>query len=86
MASLAIVPVGLTKFRDQLIHIPEVTPAYAQEMIRELKPWQARFRKSLGTSFVFASDELFIKAGQPFPPVEFYEEGSPFFEGIYPLV
>ncbi|HEX9757638.1 MAG TPA: DUF512 domain-containing protein [Nitrospiria bacterium] len=82
VASLAIVPVGLTKFRDHLIPIEEVTPAYAKTMVQSLQPWQDRFRNELGTSFVFPSDEFFIKANEPFPSVEYYEELLQFENGV----
>ena len=82
VSSLAIVPVGLTKFRKGLPPIQEVTPAYAKNMIKSLQPWQDRFRKELGTSFVFPSDEFFIKAEHPFPPVDYYEEFLQFENGV----
>lgn len=74
VASLAIVPVGLTRHRDGLREIEEITPDYAREMLEWIKPWQKRFQKEIGYPFVFAADEWFIKAGVPFPPLESYLE------------
>jgi NifB/MoaA-like Fe-S oxidoreductase len=34
----------------------------------------SRFKRQLGTRLVFASDEFYIKAGESFPPLAFYEE------------
>src|SRR3569832_2000093 len=74
VASLAIVPVGLTRHRDGLREIEEITPEYAREMLKWIAPWQERFQKEIGYPFVFAADEWFVKAGVPFPPLESYLE------------
>ncbi len=73
VASLAVVPVGLTKHRKDLFEIKEVTDTYAREMIRILRPWQERYLSELGSAFVFPSDEFYIRANIPFPPLEQYE-------------
>lgn len=74
ISSLAIVPVGLTKHRDDLIPLQEVSEDYARQMIQQILPWQKRFYQELGTSFVFPSDEFFTKGRVAFPPLEHYEE------------
>jgi putative radical SAM enzyme (TIGR03279 family) len=74
VASLAIVPVGLTRHREGLREIEEITPEYAREMLEWIKPWQRRFEKEIGYPFVFAADEWFIKANVPFPPLSAYLE------------
>lgn len=72
VASLAIVPVGLTRHRDGLPEIEEVTVDYAKRFLDELKTWQERFQREIGTPFVFAADEWFVKGATPFPPLESY--------------
>lgn len=74
VASLAIVPVGLTRHREGLREIEEITPEYARDMLKWIAPWQERFQKEIGYPFVFAADEWFVKAGVPFPPLESYLE------------
>ena len=72
--SVAIVPVGLTKFRD---HLPKVTPfhaVYAKALLRQLQPFQAHCLKAYGTSFAFPSDEFYCLSGEPIPPDAWYED------------
>ncbi|MFQ5580407.1 MAG: DUF512 domain-containing protein [Nitrospiria bacterium] len=72
VASLAIVPVGLTRHRKGLPEIEEVTVDYAKRFLDDFPAWQERFQKELSTPFVFAADEWFVKADVPFPPLERY--------------
>lgn len=72
--SLAIVPIGLTRHRQGLQELREVSVAGAREMIEWIKPWQKRFRKEIGYPFVFLADEWYTKAGLPFPPLEEYAD------------
>ena len=71
--SLAVVPVGLTGFRQDLHDIPQVTNGMAAATIKEVEKWQKECLNSIGTRFVFAADEYYIKAGMPLPPAEAYE-------------
>lgn len=74
VGSLAIVPIGLTRHRQGLQELREVSVEGAREMIEWIKPWQRRFRKEIGYPFVFLADEWFTKAGLPFPPLEEYAD------------
>lgn len=70
--SLAIVPVGLTRHRDNLPVLTPVSAEYARDFVRV---WQERARtlaKKLGEPFLFLADEFFIKGGEPFPPLDEY--------------
>ena len=72
VASLAVVPVGLTRHRKGLPLLEPVTSGYAAEFITT---WQKRARDiadRLGESFLYLADELYIKAGLEFPSLEFY--------------
>jgi len=71
--SLAIVPVGLTAFRDGLAGLKQVTKADAEEIIKRVEYWQKECLNRIHTRFVFAADELYIRAGRDFPPVSDYE-------------
>lgn len=71
--SLAIVPVGLTSFREGLAHIDPVSKEGAQEIIKRVEKWQKECLNKCSTRFVFAADELYIKAGADLPPAEDYE-------------
>lgn len=72
--SVALVPVGLTRFRE---HLPALTPYdrdSARQLLRQAEGWQARFLAELGTRFVFPSDEFYCLSGEPLPPDEAYED------------
>ena len=72
--SVAIVPVGLTKFRQGLPKIKAVSKGYAREIIRVVKRWQREFRKTFKENFVYLSDEFFMKAGLDIPPARYYDD------------
>jgi putative radical SAM enzyme (TIGR03279 family) len=72
--SLAIVPVGLTKFREKLAPLEKVTPEYAREVIHKIHQWQEGFKKEFGYPFVFPADEMFIIGKIPVPAIEYYED------------
>jgi putative radical SAM enzyme (TIGR03279 family) len=72
--SLALVPVGLTRFRDKLPKIMTVSKAYSKNIIDSVKDWQKVFRKKWGTGFVYASDEFFTKAELDIPSRRYYDE------------
>lgn len=72
--SLAIVPVGLTKWRDRCAPLGEVTPDMARATIRQVHRWQRRFLAEMGSPFVWLSDEYYLKVGQALPPHSHYGE------------
>ena len=71
--SLAIVPVGLTGHRDGLFDLSPVSKELAEQIVKEVEKWQKECLNSVGTRFVFAADEFYIKAEKALPPVENYE-------------
>ena len=80
--SLAVVPVGLTGHRQRL---PELRPHTRQEAL-ELVEWveitQEKLLERLGTRFIFAADELYLKAEKDFPSLSVYEELSQVENGV----
>ena len=71
--SVAVVPVGLTQFRDRLAALKICTPDFARSLVLEAEEWRRGFRKALGTNFAFLSDELYLSAGLAVPPARQYE-------------
>ena len=67
VASLAIVPVGLTASRQELFPISGFKPPEAARVLEIVLRWQQRLLKSIGTRFVFAADEWYIQSGQELP-------------------
>ncbi len=71
--SLAVVPVGLTGHREGLTDIKPITKTGAEEIIKRVENWQKECLNKCSTRFVFAADELYIKAGVSLPPARDYE-------------
>jgi len=71
--SLAIVPVGLTGHRQNLPELRVHTSTEASELVRWVEASQRQLLGEIGTRFVFAADELYLKAGQDFPALARYE-------------
>jgi putative radical SAM enzyme (TIGR03279 family) len=74
VSSIAVVPVGLTAFRKGLFPLKPFTKREARIVIEDIKPLGARYKKQFGMRLVFASDEFYVKAGEPVPPASFYED------------
>jgi putative radical SAM enzyme (TIGR03279 family) len=71
--SLAVVPVGITQFRDRLAPVTVVSRDYAGALIDRVEQHRERFRRELGGRFVFLSDEFYLGAGRDIPPRSHYE-------------
>lgn len=71
--SVAVVPVGVTRYRQTLEPLTLFDAESAQNLLAMLAPFQAECRRQLGTSLVFPSDEFFCLSGEPIPPCEWYE-------------
>ena len=72
--SVAIVPIGVTKFRDHLAQIPCVDRKMAEQLIDEIGRLQKEYLERFGTRFVFLSDEFYCIAGHELPEEEIYED------------
>lgn len=73
VASVAVVPVGLTKFRPTEDELIPVNPEKAAEVIEQVQNLQAKFRTSLKSTFAWLADEWFLIAGADLPPESDYE-------------
>lgn len=82
ISSMAVVPVGLTKFRDGLFPLTTFTPEKAAETIDIISEFQKTFLENFGTRTVFPSDEFFIIAGRDIPPMEYYEDFPQYENGV----
>ncbi|MCL2703991.1 MAG: DUF512 domain-containing protein [Defluviitaleaceae bacterium] len=71
--SLSVVPVGITKHRGGLYPLEPFTPADARAVIAQVHELAFGFRAKYGTSFVWAADEFYIRAGVDLPGYEDYE-------------
>lgn len=80
--SVAVVPVGLSKFRHNLYPLRRVDAEYSRALLQQMDSLRDEMRERLGTSFVFPSDEWFFYAGEPIPPMEWYEAFPQFDDGV----
>jgi putative radical SAM enzyme (TIGR03279 family) len=74
VASVAVVPVGLTRFRPEKDELTPVIPQKAQEIITQVRSLQQEFRHKYQTNFVWLADEWFLIAGAELPSEKEYEE------------
>jgi putative radical SAM enzyme (TIGR03279 family) len=71
--TVALVPVGLTQYRERLPVLKSPDPDYARSLLTWTEPWRRRFLADLGTHFAFPSDEFYLLASRPFPAGRTYE-------------
>ena len=62
--SIAVVPVGLTKYREGLFPLTPLSPENARDCIERAEEFQR----------VYCADELFLTAGFEIPPAEYYDD------------
>lgn len=72
--SVAVVPVGLTRYRQHLPPLRSLTEAEVLQLTKEVKAHQNNCQSQLGTRFVWLSDEFFLTYGLPLPPRCHYED------------
>ncbi len=82
MASLAIVPVGLTKYRDHLPRLRTYRSDEAAEIVDYIECRQEEYLKDKGSRFVWPADEFYVTAGRDLPPRHVYEEMPQFEDGV----
>jgi len=80
--SVAVVPVGLTQFMPIARGLKTVQPDEARRILRQLKPHQSTAIARCGSRFVYASDEMYLLAGEPMPPAPFYDEFPQYANGV----
>jgi len=72
VASLAVVPVGLTAHRESQPQLDPVTPQLAAQVIDQVSALQAEAVAEWEGPFVHLSDEFYLLADRPFPPSDHY--------------
>lgn len=72
LESVAVVPLGLSRYNTEpamRLHTHEE----ARAMVHAVREWQQVFLRHLGRRMVFAADEYYLMAHEPFPASEEYE-------------
>ncbi len=72
LKTVALVPVGLTGYRNQLFPLRGVLPAEAGHIVEYYSKIQERFQKQLGTPFIYLADEFYLLCKKPLPLHEHY--------------
>jgi putative radical SAM enzyme (TIGR03279 family) len=80
--SIAIVPLGLSSHGVARESLTPVTPEFCRAVIRQVTPWQERFRRETGRGFAYLADEIYIMAGSAMPPAGYYDEFAQIEDGI----
>lgn len=66
--TMAVVPCGITKYREGLTKIDDVTGEYSKQVIDVAR----KLNKEFGVNFILPADEFYFKSGIKVEPYEFY--------------
>ena len=82
VGSVAVVPVGVTRFREGLYRIDPYTPAQAAAVLDQVEAFAASFLKKHSTHLAWCSDEFYLLAGRPLPEKGYYEDMAQLENGV----
>lgn len=82
LLSIAIVPVGLTKYREGLYKLEGFDKVSAGKVIDQVESWQNKFKKEYGDNLVFCADEFYVKAEREIPDSTRYGNFEQLEDGI----
>jgi len=74
VTSVAVVPAGLTKFREKLYPLTDFTSDEASEVIDMINAFGDSHKAQHGTRLIYAADEFYLKAGREIPDTDYYED------------
>lgn len=77
--SAAVVPVGITKYREGLAKLDVYDEEKAKAVIRGIEKMQKVYMDKLNTRYIFASDEFYLVSKEELPTYDEYE-GFPQYE------
>lgn len=80
--NLAVVPVGVTKFRDGLFNLKLYNKNTAAEQLDRVAKLQEKYIKDIGNPFVRLSDEFYVTAERDVPANEFYDSFKQLEDGV----
>lgn len=73
LESVSVVPVGLTKYRENLYPLEPFTKEDARNVLSVIHEWQDRLYREHGTHFIHGGDEWYILAGEEIPGEDTYD-------------
>ena len=71
--SVAIVPVGLTRFRQDRYPLKSFDKESATKVVEQVEAYQRQQREKDGRTFIYLADEFYLLAGRELPPAEYYD-------------
>ncbi len=82
VSSVAIVPVGLTKYREGLYPLEPYTAEQAGAVIDLVEAFGRRQMEKSGSTFAWCSDEFYLLAGRDLPEKSYYEDMNQLENGV----
>ena len=82
LRSVAVVPVGLTKYREKLREIKPFDKESSLKLVKQVSLLQEELFNKFKTRFVFIADEFYITSGNKFPQYKEYEKFDQLENGI----
>ena len=79
---IAIVPVGLTKYREGLYPLTTFNKDTAAVVIDQVESWQNKFKEKIGSNVVYVADEFYVLANRRIPSYKSYEDFPQLEDGI----
>ncbi|WP_279287339.1 DUF512 domain-containing protein [Mediterraneibacter hominis] len=73
LQSVSVVPVGLTKYRDNLYPLQPFEKEDAKQVLDIIHRWQDKVFAEYGRHFIHAGDEWYLLAGEVIPAEERYD-------------
>ena len=80
--SVAVVPVGLTKHREDLEKLRMFTPGECGSVIDQIEAFGDMCAEKFGSRIVYPSDEFYLNAGREIRGEEFYEDYAQLENGV----
>jgi putative radical SAM enzyme (TIGR03279 family) len=80
--SLGVVPVGLTKYRENEYPLDSIDNKKANEILDLLNKWQTKFKKTFDNNWLYAADEFYLLAKKTIPTYEHYNDFPQIENGI----
>jgi len=74
IASVAVVPVGLTDHREGLCQLRRPTDGEMQEIIEQSESLRGIYRDRFGEGFLYLADEFYLASGIPLPKIAWYDD------------
>ncbi len=71
--TMAVVPVGITKHRENLTPMRLFTRSEAEKIVNTVTEWQRECRQKFGKSFIYLGDEFYLLAEKPLPEAFWYD-------------